>query len=261
MAAFELSKWYADCATEEGDAAILYCAELRSRRLAIPYASLLTHRRGRPSRALYSLRKQPLYLGDTEIRWESRVWSAAGCWHAAAGAIREVLFDSPAGTLEWHCLAPRAAAEIRLEGGELFRGWGYVEHLRLTVPPWRLPITRLIWGRFISAADTLIWIDWQGSYNRRLVLENGQHVNAQSISSREVVLGGGETVLSLEAGEVLREGALGGTALSAIPRVERLFPASMLGVRERKWLSRAVLRRCGDPESTGMAIHEVVEWP
>jgi hypothetical protein len=35
----------------------------------------------------------------------------------------------------------------------------------------------------------------------------------------------------------------------------------MLNVRERKWLSRAVLRRTGLPDSIGMAIHEVVEWP
>jgi hypothetical protein len=34
----------------------------------------------------------------------------------------------------------------------------------------------------------------------------------------------------------------------------------ILKARERKWLSRAVLRRPNQPASTGNAIHEVVEW-
>ena len=53
MPDFELSKWYADCVTEQGDALILYCAELRWRGPAIHYTSLLTHRGGRPARSRF----------------------------------------------------------------------------------------------------------------------------------------------------------------------------------------------------------------
>ena len=59
----------------------------------------------------------------------------------------------------------------------------------------------------------------------------------------------------------LPTGPLGATALAVIPDLDRLFRASILAVRECKWLSRAVLHRPGQPDSDGMAIHEVVEWP
>jgi hypothetical protein len=43
--------------------------------------------------------------------------------------------------------------------------------------------------------------------------------------------------------------------------LKNLFPDSVLNMRECKWVSTAVLRLPGHPDSTGMAIHEVVEWP
>ena len=79
MPAFELSKWYADCTSEEGDAVIIYHAELRWRAVTLYYASLLTHRAGCPPRALYSLRKHPAPAvhGD-QLVWESPDWRASG---------------------------------------------------------------------------------------------------------------------------------------------------------------------------------------
>jgi len=54
---------------------------------------------------------------------------------------------------------------------------------------------------------------------------------------------------------------LGATVLSVLPGFKRLFPVSILGIHECKWLSRGVLRRPRQADSFGMAIHEVVEWP
>jgi hypothetical protein len=119
----------------------------------------------------------------------------------------------------------------------------------------------LRWGRFVNATDALVWIDWSGSTNRQAVYHNGLPVSAHTISDGEIVLTGSKAVLSLDKGTVLREGALGATVLSVLPSINRLFPARMLGIRECKWLSRAVLRQPGRPDSFGMAIHEVVEWP
>lgn len=256
---FALSKWYADCVPEQGDAIILYSAELCWRTAVIPYTSLLVHRAGCPTRTRFSLRRQHAPREtDGVIEWKSSAWRAEGSWREPGGAVHETLFDSPDGSLQWHCIAPRAAARFRIAGEELC-GWGYVEHLRLTVPPWRLPIQRLRWGRFVNPTDALVWIDWSGPYQRRVVYHNGGAVAAREIGDREVVLGDGETVLSLDAPSVLREGALGATALAMLPA--RILPARILQVREQKWLSRAVLRRPGCPDSTGMAIHEVVEWP
>jgi len=259
MPDFELTKWYADCVTDGGDACILYSAELAWP--PIRYTSLLRHQDGRPAQSRFSLRKQAApEARDGCIGWASRRWKVEAEWSRMDGSIREVLFDSPDGTLEWECLAPRSTACLRIAGEPEIRGWGYVERLRLSLAPWRLPIRELRWGRFINGADTLVWIDWRGPYNRQVVYCNGAAMRARSIGDTGIELSDG-AVLRFEASTPLREGRLGATALAVIPHVDRLFPASILNVRERKWLSRAVLRRAGCADSTGMAIHEVVEWP
>ncbi len=117
------------------------------------------------------------------------------------------------------------------------------------------------WGRFVNTTDALVWIEWRGSNNRQTVYYNGSSVSARTISDQEIVLTDGEAVLSLDKGTVLRQGALGPTVLSVLPSFNRLFPASILGIHECKWLSRAVLQRTGQADSFGMAIHGVVEWP
>jgi hypothetical protein len=240
----------------------VYCAQLRWRGPPIHYASLLTQPDGLPARSRYSLRRRPPPAArGAGIEWKSPGWQADASWREAGPGIRETIFDSAAGSVEWDCLAPRAAAEVRVGAAPPYKGWGYVERLRLTLPPWRLPIRELRWGRFVNSTDALVWIDWRGSYHRQVVHYNGSAVAASAIGDREIALQDGDAVLTLDAGTVLRDGALGSTALSILPNARRLFPASILGVHERKWLSRAVLRRPGLPDSVGMAIHEVVEWP
>jgi len=261
MGGFELSKWYADCISEDGEAAIVYHAELRWRAVALHYRSLLTKRAGSAAKAVYSLRRgaAPEVKPD-EIVWEARDWKAAGTWSQLGSSVGNVLFESEAGSLRWECVAPRAAASFETGSGSRMEGWGYVEHLRLTIAPWMLPIRRLHWGRFVNVTDALVWIDWSGSYNKRAVYLNSLEVTPAEIGEHTVVLEDG-AVLTLDQGSVLREGVLESTALKVIPNLKRLFPDSILGVRECKWLSGAVLRRPGQTDSTGMAIHEVVEWP
>ena len=247
MAGFALEKWYADCTTDDGRAVILYSAKLDWRGPAIHYTNLLARGRSR-----VSLRRQ---TGLEGMAWRSAKWKAAAEWREPGAAVREMLYESDGGRLEWDCVAPRCTAEVRI-GDEHYRGWGYVERLRMTVAPWLLPIRELRWGRFVNATDAVVWIDWRGSYNRRVVYWNGAAVGASAIGDRAIVLDDG-SVLSLDETAVLREGALGTTALKM---VRTAFPRSILNVRERKWLSRAVLRRPDGSESVGMAIHEVVEW-
>lgn len=259
MPSFELSKWYADCVTEQGDALILYSAELRWHGPSIHYTSLLTRYGGRPVRSRFSLRQlPPPEVRDGGIGWKSRAWKTEGRWDRRGSGIREVLFDSPAGSVEWDCVAPRSSARLQA-GEEQFRGWGYVEHLRLSLPPWRLPINQLRWGRFINATDALVWIDWRGPYNQQVVYYNGAAVGARKIGDDEIALADSDAVLSLDVPITLREGPIGATALAVLSN--KLFPARIVNLREQKWLSRAVLRRPSRPDSTGMAIHEVVEWP
>ena len=137
--AFVLSKWYADVVTGDGGAAIVYSAQLEWRALRIHYSNLLEFRAGCTPANRYSLRRQaaPAERGES-VEWSSRALGASGRWRRAVAAREITLYECEAGRLEWRCLAPRAEAEVRT--ATLRSGWGYVEHLRLTVPPWRLPI-------------------------------------------------------------------------------------------------------------------------
>ena len=262
MSVFELSKWYADCVGDEGDAAILYHAELRIGMLPVHYESLLIKEQDSPTLERYSLRSCPApNAKDDRIEWQSPKWRARASWRDLGMTQREVLFESNAGTLQWNCIAPRAAATLEIDEVKLLTGWGYVEHLRLTVPPWRLPIQRLRWGRFVNATDSLVWIDWSGPYSRRVVYLNDAATPAACITDQEVVLEAAGATLLLEDSRVIREGLLGETALAVFPRLSDLFPESIAHLRECKWVSRATLRQRGRPDSTGTAIHEVVEWP
>jgi len=256
-----LSKWYADCITETGDALILYSAELHWRSHAIHYTSLLTHHPGAPALNRVSLRRHASpEIHDAVIQWQSRPWKTQAEWRDLGDPIHQTLLDTAEGSLNWHCLAPRSCAEFRLPGTNPIRGWGYVEHLQLSVAPWRLPIQQLRWGRFVNAEDAIVWIDWRGPETRQVVYHNGSPAAPASITDHQIDLPN-STTLTLAPIATLREGPLGSTALAKLPHLDRIFPARILQVREHKWLSHATLRRPGRPDSTGLAIHEVVDWP
>jgi hypothetical protein len=127
--------------------------------------------------------------------------------------------------------------------GRPVTGLGYVEVLTLTLPPWRLPIDELRWGRFCAADGGAVWIEWRGPHPLKLGLLDG--APAPFMPER----------LGLRDHRVLRSGRIGETALAMIPRLDRL-PGRVLGLSETKWLSRGALAG-----SEGWAIHEVVRWP
>jgi hypothetical protein len=154
---------------------------------------------------------------------------------------------------------PRANAQVRIRDREEVSGLGYVEHLRLSVKPWELPINELRWGRYLSDRDTVIWIEWRGPDLRRWVFHNGTPASCASLSDDEVVLTDRDLCLRLLDKTVIREGNLLPT-LSRIPWADRVVPARLLNMYECKWRSRGVLQENGILVSAGWAIHEVVRW-
>jgi len=258
---FVLSKWYFDCVADDGRTFIGYLAELRWKSLAIHYQSILLHPEKDGARTRSSLRRcRPPVVSRSRLTCKSPAFQIDGTWNALEPPIEATVLESDSGTIQWHCLRPRAAARVRIGKAQTISGLGYAEHVRLTIPPWRLPLQELRWGRFLSATDSLIWMDWRGPYSKRLVFHNGSAVLAGTITDQQVVLRDHEAVLDFESSCVVREGAVAKTALSIIPRVEKLFPMPVLGIRECKWKSRAVLRRSGMAVTNGWAIHEVVQW-
>jgi hypothetical protein len=268
---FRLSKWYLDCMTPGGDAVVVYAAELGWSRIALRYASVLELEGGRP-RVATSLRGHESPVArDGSLAWSSAPLGVRGTWRAIAPPVEETLLDSGDGSVVWRCLQPASRVALHLgaaESGASTRavdGLGYAEQLTTTIAPWRLPIQELHWGRFVSEPDgdgvhdSLVWIDWRGPHAVRLVLRGGARVDAD-VSEERIGLADG-SALTLDRRDVLREGAIGGTVLGAIPQLRDAVPGRILGVHERKWRSRGVLERPGRRPIEGWAIHEVVRWP
>jgi hypothetical protein len=57
VGAFQLSKWYMDCASESGEIVIAYAARLKWRAITLHYASLLVHEPGQKPRIQTTLRE------------------------------------------------------------------------------------------------------------------------------------------------------------------------------------------------------------
>jgi len=257
MASFELSKWYMDCVSEAGDVVVVYAARLRWRAITLHYSSLLVRAPGAEARTETSMRAalEPTLSGD-ELTWSSEALDVSGRWSRLAPPVEATVFDSPDGKVVWRCSMPRARAEITL-GERTVRGFGYTEHLLLTVEPWRMPIDELRWGRFVGERSALVWIDWRGRHAKQVVFCDGDALGPVRIDDRSVE--GGGVRLAIDEGGSLRRGALGATALARVPGLER-FPARILAVDEHKWCARATLHDARG-EDRGWAIHEVVRWP
>ena len=143
----------------------------------------------------------------------------------------------------------------------MFSGYGYVDHFEMTAKPWQLPLEELRWGRFLSASDSIVWMDFRGPSPESVVFRNGTPCRNVQISDSEIVLSDEGLHLTFEETQVLREGALLSTALSEIPGVKSLLPARMLHTHETKWRSRGILKKGTVEISMGWVIHEVVRWP
>ena len=138
MPKFELSKWYIDCVSDTGDVFIAYLAELRWGGIRLPYASVLLAAAGGATRVLSTARSSPTPdLADGTLSWSCPSLGIAWRSTSLAAPVGSTVFESAEGRVEWRCHQPRARSELTMEGRSI-RGFGYAEHLRLTIEPWRI---------------------------------------------------------------------------------------------------------------------------
>jgi len=255
MASFRLSKWYLDCVSERGETAIVYTGALGWGNVRLHYSSVL-ETLGERVETRHTLREQNEPAAqDGWVRWRSEALAVDGEWAADSEPVRETVFESVEGSIEWECVMPRAKARV----GAL-AGFGYVERLSVTIPPWKLPIETLRWGRFTSTSRVVVWIDWVGDDDRRIVYVDGQAARAVKIADDRIEFVDGSRLM-MDQSLLLRDGPLGTTALAAIPGLRSTYPARLLQVKETKWRSCACLEQQGGQAVEGWAIHEIVSWP
>jgi hypothetical protein len=145
-----------------------------------------------------------------------------------------------------------------LADGTAVEGLGYVERLDMTLPPWRLPIRELRWGRFLADGVGVVWIEWRGSRPLALVVVDGSVVDGAEVGDDAVAWRAGR--LELEPGAVLREGTLATTALARVAPVRWLAPRAVRELHESKRLRRGRMVGGDGPVATGWAIDELVRF-
>jgi hypothetical protein len=255
---FALTKWYFDCAAEDGRVVIGYWASLAWRALSFTWESVVLYEPGKPPerRSSLSAAKAPDATAQ-EITWHA---PALGCTLEARRRLSPIgqrLLDDDSGAVEWRAEAPAATVAVQLRGHAPLHGPGYIERLSLTVPPWRLPIRELRWGRWLDAdaSRSVVWIDWRGAAPRSWVFEDGRLASSARVTDDGVMTGASNVAIG--ARRTLESLAFAQYA-DAIPPLRAVLPKRMLALRETKWCSAATLRRGADRPVAGRAIHEVV---
>lgn len=237
---WSIRKWYLDCVADDGTAWIGYWGDLRWGALRVAFAS---------SGDWFAVRREP----EPQLRDGRLSWSAGETRAELTARIPGTFRELHAG-VRWHCVMPMADAVVELPGRTL-RGRGYAEVLEMAVPPWRLPIRELRWGRATCAETSLVWIRWTGAAPLQLVVRNGVVETPEHIGDEELRLGDG-TRVAFSDRAVIRADHLGVTL-----RPLKLFlPRMLSGAVEQKWRSRGTVFDGERPIDEGWVIHELLTF-
>lgn len=204
------------------------------------YSSVLLD--GKSREHLFSI--EPPGLDGDVLTWRAEPLQCEMTLRRRAPAYATTLFASDDGSITWRCEMPAADCEVRV-GDDRFRGRGYAELLTMTLPPWRLPIDELRWGRFCGDEVSLVWINWRGAHPLDLLLVNGMRADRSN-----------DLALSIEGDSIIRSAALSETLASITP----LVPKRLLRARETKWRGRGTVRRGNAVVDRGWAVHELVRF-
>lgn len=265
----QLEKWYLDLTTPAGEVFIGYWARLRACRMSITWSRWSLSDAGREPTFKTSLSAEnppaeaqsPLLETEgKQISWKHAALGIEGEWLSRFPFYQKELLEQQHGSVQWHCHCP--AGEARLRVGERgLAGVGYAESLSVSLPPWRLPIEELHWGRFIGADTSMVWIRWRGPRPLNLVLVNGRpfpvtHIDQDGVATQECVL-------RLQKVRGLSEAHLGAALRSSIRPFRWIVPKSIFPANEQKWLSAGLLQGHNQhpvEPTPGWAIHEQVRF-
>jgi hypothetical protein len=231
-------------ANDQGACAIIYSARLQWGPVRLGYAATLhlpAGEAGAPREAATLRKVEPPRAVHHEFSWSNSPLGASATWQRDAPPITRCLAQSPEGEIDWACHLPRARARVQIHDARL-EGLGYLERLRLTVRPWKLPFRALRWGRHLSAEHSLVWIDWRGGEERCWVWLDGAEQPGAAVHD--------DGVAGLEGGAELRW--TGGRDL----RDRRLLARW----HEHKRLSPSGITMRGRSLDRGWTVHEVVTW-
>jgi hypothetical protein len=248
---FHLTKWYLDCVDDAGNAGIAYWAQLRWLELSLTWSSSIVIAGGRMRTQSRVGRPSAPSLDGDGLRWKTRDMDIA--MTRRAPRFEAALLDD---ALLWRCEMP--LADVRAKFGDVtLNGYGYAEILEMTILPWTLPIDELRWGRFTSAASSIVWIDWRGAKPLTLVLRDGRRAPDAVVHDHSITLDDDE--LRLNEARLMHDAPIA-ARLAQVPLLGKRLPRRITAAREQKWCSRGTLARGDATLARGWSIHELVSF-
>ena len=261
---FHLSKWFLDFITENGDAMIFYAAKLTWHGWSTSYTSWLSYdpSSGVSLKSRFRNIQMPL-VKDKTITWSDSKYGVSGTWESQVEMIQTRIFNSDEGYLDWKCYQPASKVHLKINDN-ILEGMGYAEQLIITLPPWKIPMDELRWGRFGSDENYLVWIELREKEKCQWLWLNGEKIENCIIEDDHLTLPEKNLVLNLDRGVALESEkkifSVVEKLIRYIPGINKVIPLKFLMADEFKWLSKGQLQMQGKTLSDGMAIHELVNF-
>ena len=253
---FNITKHYFDGIDDAGNAFIIYAAELQVLFIKIPFSSVIfsNHQNQIFERSFLKKAVMNVNQHHTEIALSDFI---SGKWENLDERIQENLLNEKNNHLNWNCHMPKAKFSIDYQHKK-FSGYGYHETLTMNFAPWKLPISVLKWGRFLSENHSIIWIEWIGEKPLKNVYWNGKRTENTDISDSGIIFQQQNAQLIFEKPVVIKNEKLK-TLADRFPFVKLFFKEKFLESMESKYKSVATLS-FGNAQETGTALYETVTW-
>ncbi len=251
-----LTKYYFDGVSEDGDVFICYSATLSIGFVKIPYSSVIYHRKNRTiERSSFT---RDVVIKDTEkIQWISEKLNAKGSWALGGDAfLCELYKDKNDHFIRWQLLNASSTANVTFEKKRYHLN-GYVEKIELSMPLLKLPVKRLLWGRWISSTSDryIVWIIWEDENDNTSLnkLWSNEKVYSASEYSLDRITFDNKTLTITKMGDIRVEDVNKSVIKSRL--LNKMLPSSFKNIVERKYYGKGVIE-----DDVGSVIYEEVIW-
>ena len=256
---FQFTKWYLDGVSTAGQVLVAYWTELRWRGLHLTWHSVAhTDPSGSLQEQTSLVPVAPPALGHRMLTWAAPALGLSLEYQSLAPSYSLLLHATTDGSVLWYCEVPVARVTGTRRGRPPMELTGYAERMEFSLPPWRLPIRELRWGRWIadSGQRGLVWNDWRSEDRPRtwVVLDGNElqdgRVFDDGVAARDFSL-------KLVEPRELRSRVLS-ELVDRVPGLSHLLPETIMALRETRWMARGELRQRGGHSVWGTAIFEHV---
>lgn len=261
---FYLDKWFLDFVGENGEVMIFYAAKLYWSFWNVSYTSWLSY--DPATGVCQKSRFRNIHLPENKngtITWSDSQFGVAGCWKSSAIPVNARIFDSGEGFLDWKCHQPASIVTLKFKE-KTIKGIGYGEQLILTVPPWKIPMDELRWGRFGSGENQMVWIELRTEEKRQWLWLNGEKIENCNIEDDHIFVDRKDFMLKLNRDVTLESEkkifSVVEKLIRYMPGLNKIMPVKFLMAEECKWFSNGILLKGDSIIDRGTAIHELVNF-